>query len=59
MHEYVVTLQNGSFRFFADCYLRLGGVYQFYLGDVICKEIPASRVVNVKIVWTVGGGTSK
>ena len=51
MHEYEVKLRNGTAYVYADCFVELGGVYQFYKGDAVVEEYDSSRVVEVKENW--------
>jgi hypothetical protein len=47
MHRYRVTLIGKVESFYADCYVQLGGVYQFYHGDTVVREFECNRVVRV------------
>ena len=51
MHEYQVTLRNGTAYVYADTYLDLGGLYQFYKGDEVVKEFDSWRVLRVFKIW--------
>ena len=51
MHEYEVTLRNGKAFVYADTYLDLGGVVQFYRGDEVVQEYDRRQVVGVVEVW--------
>lgn len=48
MKEYEVTLTNGTAWVYADTYVRLGGLYQFYVGDTVAHEFDDHLVVSVK-----------
>lgn len=40
---------------FADTYVTLGGMYQFYIGDQVVQEYPSADVVSCQKSTTEGG----
>jgi hypothetical protein len=50
-HDYQVKFVDGhTVRVYADCYVWLGGLHQFYVGDVVTREFHDRVVTEVKRV---------
>ncbi len=50
MNEYEVTLTSGTAYVYADLFVRLGGLFQFYQGDRVVQEFEDGKVIDVKEV---------
>ncbi len=50
MNEYEVTLTSGTVYVYADLFVRLGGLFQFYQGDRVVQEFEDGKVIDVKEV---------